>query len=99
MARNPEIQKAKRIGALWSMLEAKPAADKAARAMVRDSKRRMKGTNLGKLQALQAERQRWERKQTIAGNKLREVRRAIETLAEDMARKTVETEWEGKTNG
>lgn len=69
--------------------------DKTAARMVRDSKRRLAKTNLGKLHALQAERQRWERKETIATNKLRAVRRQIESLAEEMARATVETEWTG----
>jgi len=69
--------------------------DKAASRLIRDSKRRLAKTNLGKLHALQAERQRWERKQTIAGNKLRGVRRQIEALAETMAKATVETEWTG----
>ena len=64
--------------------------------MVRDSKRRLAKTNLGKLQKLTAERVRWQRKQTIATNKLRAVQLAIDLLAYEMAKATVETEWEGK---
>lgn len=75
-------------------MAARTDTDKAAARMVRDSRRRMKATNLGKLQALQSERERWERKQTIATNKLRAVRRQIERLAEEMARATHGQEWE-----
>lgn len=72
-----------------------PWVEPVTRRLVRDSKRRLSKTNLGKLQALQSERERWERKQTIATNKLRAVRRQIEALAEVMARATMETEWTG----
>lgn len=78
-------------------IKREPAADKVAARLARDSKRRMAKTDLGKLQALQAERERWERKQTIATNKLRAVRRQIERHAEEMARRTLETQWEGGT--
>lgn len=74
----------------------KPDGDKASRAMVRDSKKRLAKTNLGKLYALEAEQTRWQRKETIARNKLIDVRRKLCALAHEMARATVETEWTGK---
>lgn len=65
----------------------------ASRDIIRESKRRLAKTNLGKLEKLFAERSRWMRKQTIATNKLARVQRSIDALAAEMARKTYEDEF------
>lgn len=66
-----------------------------SKSFITDSRRRESATSNGKLTALQAERTRWQRKATIAGNKLADVNRRLDKLAEEMARKLHETEWTG----
>ncbi len=61
--------------------------------LIRDSKRRLAKTSAGKLGKLLAERSRWQRKQTIASNKLAKVQRAIDALAVENAAKLAGSEW------
>lgn len=67
-----------------------------SRSLISDSKRREAATSRGKLTKLQAERTRWQRKATIAANKLDRVNRQIETLAAEMAAKLHTSEWTGE---
>jgi len=60
--------------------------------LIRATKRALNTTSKGKLAALLAERSRWQRKATIAENKLAAVRKEIETMAETMAETLLERE-------
>jgi hypothetical protein len=60
--------------------------------MVRATKRVIKTTSQGKLAALQADRLKWQRRATIASNKLAAAQRAIETFADDMAAQLLDHE-------
>jgi hypothetical protein len=60
--------------------------------LVRATKRVIKTTSQGKLAALQADRLKWQRRATIASNKLAGAQRAIETFADDMAAQLLDHE-------
>jgi len=70
-----------------------------AKNIIADSKRRLKATNLGRLQTLQREQTRWRRRATFAGNRLAGIAAEIEAIAEALAKQTVESEWTGNTKG
>lgn len=53
--------------------------------MVRATKRCRAKTTLGKLERIVAERSRWQRKATIARNKLATIDRRIAQIANDLA--------------
>ena len=57
--------------------------------LVRSTQKIIRHTTQGKLRGLQAERTRWQRKATIAQNKLADVQRQIETLADELSEKVL----------
>ena len=63
-----------------------------AEKLVRASKRALNTTSKGKLAALIEERSRWQRKRTIATNKLADVQKRIDAFAETMAEKLFNSE-------
>lgn len=53
--------------------------------MARATKAARRKTTLGKMEALLAERSKWQRRQTIATNKLAETQRALDALLKETA--------------
>lgn len=73
----------------WQNDELKPL-DMVQDPLVRAAKKAFKATKLYRLQQLIEEERRWKRKQTIARNKLDEVRDKIEAMATEMAKSEVQ---------
>ena len=61
-------------------------------SLVSQTKKVIAKTSKGKLEKLQANRLKWQRKATIANNKLADCQREIESLAVEMAGKLFDTE-------
>jgi len=55
--------------------------------LIRASKKALRESSVGKLDALLAEQSFWKRRETIARNKLAELRGEIETFAKELAQK------------
>lgn len=62
-------------------------------SLVRKSTRQHKATSAYKLSQLQSERAKWQRRLTIASNKLGETNRAIDAIADDLAHKAYPSEF------
>lgn len=90
---NPFAQLHKRLAALNPRPANPLAFATPAERLARASAKRFAKTSLGRLQRLQAERSRWQRRQTIATNKLARVQRQIDALGEQLARAAQEHEW------